>query len=390
MNFRATMPRGLVPMIGLAVLLNYVDRAALAIAAPMVQDEFALSAAEIGLLLSAFFWTYAPAQLLAGWLVHRLDVRVVMAAGLALWALATTVTGLAAGFVSILVLRLVLGLGESVTFPTWQLLLARGTTERERGRANGFIGAGQGVGPMVGTLFGGLAMAQFGWRAMFIGLGLATLFWLWPWFRLTRGHAFAVCEEHAAAAVSYAAILRCREFWGAAVGHFSINYAFYFVMTWLPSFIVKAGGYTVAQMAPIAATIFGIYAAATALAGVGSDRWIARGASATLVRKVFALIGALGTAITIAATALVEPRFAVWWLAAAGAFLGLTTPTMFAMTGTLAGPSAAGRWAGAQNLAGQAAGVLSPVVTGIIVDRTGAFTLAFALSAVAAMVAIVA
>ena len=203
-------------VLGLAVLLNYVDRANLAIAAPLLQDELSLSGAQIGVLLSSFFWVYAPAQVLAGWLVHRFDVRIVLAAGVALWSAATAMTGLAGGFASILLWRLVLGLGESVTFPSWQLILARHTAEDERGRANGFVGAGQGVGPMLGTLFGGLAMAHFGWRAMFIGLGIITLLWLWPWFLVTRSGDFDAPAEQDAPPVSYAGdpasarVLGCR------------------------------------------------------------------------------------------------------------------------------------------------------------------------------------
>ena len=130
-------------------------------------------------------------------------------------------------------------------FPSWQLILARQTAEHERGRANGFVGAGQGVGPMLGTSFGGLAMARFGWRAMFIGLGIITILWLLPWFLVTRGHSFDAPADRQHQSVSYSAILRQREFWGTALGHFCINYAFYFVMTWLPTFLVKAGGFTV-------------------------------------------------------------------------------------------------------------------------------------------------
>jgi MFS family permease len=192
------------------------------------------------------------------------------------------------------------------------------------------------------------------------------------------------------ASVSYPAILRHREFWGAALGHFSINYAFYFVITWLPTFLVKAGGFTVPQMAAVGAAIYGIYAIATAMAGSVSDHWIQRGASTTFVRKTFAMTSAVGTAATIACSALVEPRTAVWLLGAAGVFLGLSTPTMFAMTGTLAGPRAAGRWAGAQNVAGQVAGIIAPIVTGLIVDRTGSFAWAFAIAAASAIVALVA
>src|SRR6516165_6134377 len=123
------MSRAVVTMLGLAVLLNYVDRGNLATAAPLLQDELSLSSGQFGLLLSAFFWVYAPAQLLAGWLVHRYDIRIVLAAGVSLWACATALTGVAGSFASLFVLRLLLGLGESVTFPSWQLMLARHTVE---------------------------------------------------------------------------------------------------------------------------------------------------------------------------------------------------------------------------------------------------------------------
>src|SRR5262245_49007109 len=123
MTERRGLSDRIILVLGLAVLLNYVNRANLATAAPLLQDELSLSAAQIGVLLSSFFWVYAPAQLLSGWLVHRFDIRIVLAAGLSVWGLATVMTGFAAGFASILVLRLVLGLGESAMFPAWQLIL---------------------------------------------------------------------------------------------------------------------------------------------------------------------------------------------------------------------------------------------------------------------------
>jgi len=95
MNQRQSLPHSVVLVLGLAVLLNYVDRGSLATAVPLLQDELSLSSAQIGFLLSSFFWVYAPAQVLAGWLVHRFDIRIVLAAGIALWSVATTMTGLA-------------------------------------------------------------------------------------------------------------------------------------------------------------------------------------------------------------------------------------------------------------------------------------------------------
>lgn len=389
MSEQPALPHRVVFIVGLAVLLNYVDRGSLATAGPLLQDQLALSSSQIGLLLSAFFWVYSPAQLLAGWLVHRFDVRMVLASGVALWAVATALTGLVDGFAAILVLRLVLGLGESVTFPSWQLIMARHTVEHERGRANGFVSAGQGVGPMLGTFFGGLTMAYFGWRVMFIGLGAVTLLWVWPWFRATRGSAFHVSAEQTPAAVSYLEILRRREFWGAAMGHFFINYTFYFVITWLPTFLVKAGGFSLTEMAGIGAMIYGIYAVTTATAGAASDWWIRQGGSTTRVRKTFALTSAFGAAVTIACSAFTDPRSAVWLLGAAGIFFGLSSPMIFAIGATLAGPRAAGRWAGAQNLAGQFAGVLSPWVTGLLIEKTGGFSWAFSTAAAFAVLAMI-
>lgn len=385
----STAPHAVILVLGLATLLNYVDRSNLSTAAPLLQDELSLSNTQMGVLLSAFFWVYAPAQILAGWLVHRYSIRLVLAAGVLLWSVATGVTGLVSGFAAILVLRLLLGLGESVMFPSWQLIVATYTVEHERGRANGIIGSGQGIGPMLGSLFGGLAMARFGWRVMFVGLGMLTVLWLWPWFVVTRHGLARPASGHDAASVSYSAILRTREFWGAALSHFSNNYGFYFIITWLPTFLVKAGGFSVSQMAGILAAIYAVYSAATVAAGVLSDRWIARGGSPTRVRKAFLITSAVGTAVTIGASAIVAPAVTVWLLGAAGLFFGLSTSNGFAVTATLAGPHAAGRWAGAQNVAGQLAGVLSPLVTGFVVDRTGRFAVAFAIAAAFALLAAV-
>ena len=385
-----TLPHRVILVLALAILLNYIDRGNLATAAPLLQDELGLSSAQIGLLLSSFFWTYAPAQLLAGWAVHRFDIRIVLGVGVALWSAATAFTGLAGGFVSLLVLRLILGLGESVTFPSCQLLLARHTPEHQRGTANGVIGAGQGIGPLLGTLFGGLAMAHFGWRAMFVTLGIITVLWIWPWYLVSRRGAIPKPPEHEPPHVPYGTILRRRAFWGAALGHFCANYSFYFVITWLPTFLVKAGGFTISQMAGIGAIIYGIYAVSTALAGAASDRWIRAGGSTTLVRKTMMLTSMLGGAITILSSAYVEPRNAVWFLGVAGVFFGFGTPMIFAIGATLAGPRAAGRWAGAQNLSGQCAGIIAPLVTGYIVQSTGSFSWAFIVSAAMALVGMIA
>jgi len=390
MNAPANSARQLLALLTIAILLNYIDRGNLATAAPVLKDELSLSSSQIGVLLSAFFWTYAPSQLLAGWLVHRYEPRLIIAAGVALWSLAMACTGLAQGFVSLLVLRLILGMGESVTFPGCQLLLARHIPEHMRGRATGLIGSGQGLGPMLGTLFGGLAMAEFGWRSLFLALGLITFAWLWPWLTVTRRQFEQLAQPSRLPQVTYRTILGQRSFWGAALGHFCSNYTLYFVLSWLPTFLVKSGGFTLAQMAQIGALIYLIYSVSTMLAGAGTDRLIRAGLSRTAVRKTFILVSMFGSGVTILCSAYVAPREAVWLLGVAGVFFGLGTPMVFAIGATLAGPNAAGRWFGAQNLAGQCAGILGPLVTGYIVEYTGGFSSAFLVCAVTAVLGMVA
>ena len=112
-----TLGAAVVPLLALAVFINYVDRGNLATAAPLMKDELHLTGTQIGLLISSFFWTYVPAQILAAWLAERFNAYRVLAMGLALWSVATALSGLATGFAALLALRLVLGVGEGAAFP---------------------------------------------------------------------------------------------------------------------------------------------------------------------------------------------------------------------------------------------------------------------------------
>src|SRR5579871_5022375 len=122
---RGAMGAGVVTLLAVAVIINYVDRGNLATAAPLMKDELHLSASQLGLLFSAFFWTYIPCQILAGWMAERINAYRTLALGVGLWSLATASSGLANSFAFLLALRLVLGVGESAGFPCISKLLAR-------------------------------------------------------------------------------------------------------------------------------------------------------------------------------------------------------------------------------------------------------------------------
>ena len=158
---------GVALILSVSVLINYVDRGTLAIAAPLLKEDLHLSPSQLGVLLSAFFWTYAFCQILSGWLVDRFDVNRVLAIGVLIWSLATLGTGLTRGFAHAPGVRLLLGIGESVAYPSYSKIIAKHFNAEHRGRANGLISAGWAGGPAIGTLVGGLLVAHIGWRLVF-------------------------------------------------------------------------------------------------------------------------------------------------------------------------------------------------------------------------------
>ena len=281
----------------------------MATAAPLLKDQLHLDNTQIGLLLSAFFWTYTPGQVLSGWLAEKINPYRTLAFGLAIWAAATALSGFVNSFALLIVLRLLLGFGERAAFPCSSKLLAEHLPRNQLGAANGLIGVGLALGPAFGVFFGGLIMNVLGWRPMFILTGAVSALWLIPWLRRTRSASAAadVRRADAALAPSFIAILKTREVWGAALGHFSANYAFYFVISWLPLYLVKARGFSVAEMAQLGGVIYVVYAISARVTGWASDRWMAAGASDTLVRKTFATAAHVGGAACMLACALGGP-----------------------------------------------------------------------------------
>ena len=196
----ATLARPAVPTLSLvllvaaAIFLNYVDRGTVAVAAPLMKVELGLSATGFGIAVSAFFWIYAPIQLAVGWLCDRFSVYRLLAGGLALWALSTMLMGLVGSLAGLVVLRLLLGIGESIAFPGSSKIICRHVPPARRGIANAAVAAGIALGPALGTLAGGLITAHYGWRPMFVLFGFATLLWLAPWSAVVR--ALPVDADH--------------------------------------------------------------------------------------------------------------------------------------------------------------------------------------------------
>jgi MFS family permease len=376
---------GVLFLLSISVLINYIDRSNLSIAAPLIKDELRISASQLGILLSAFFWTYALMQIPAGWLVDRFDVKWVFAAGFFVWSAATAITGLLHGFAALLIIRVILGLGESVAFPSYSKILCGHFKETRRGFANSMIMAGLALGPALGMKLGGSAVGRFGWRPFFLMLGLAGLLWLPLWFGWMPRRTAAPRQPHRYKA-GYLDILKQRSAWGTCIGQSSINYYLYFLVTWLPFYLVRGRNLSLTEMANGGGLLFVASAIAAAASGKLSDRWIQAGASPTSVRKGMMLFGHLGIGILLLVTVLAPPRFLIAALGLTGAFLGISVCNSWAISQMLAGPRMVGRWVGVQNFAGNLAGAVAPALTGFLLDRTGSFYWPFFITSIVAWI----
>ena len=378
--------RWILALLVVSAFINYIDRTTLSVGAASIQKELQLSNYRVGLLLSAFFWTYAAFQLfaVAGWLVDRFHVGWVYAGGFLLWSAATAGTGISRGFASLFALRLLLGIGESVAYPAYARILAT-FPERRRGLANAAIDAGTRTGPAVGTLLGGLLMAGFGWRVFFLALGLGSMLWLAVWlFFMPDGRAAAVQKDDGNAP-GVVDILGQRSAWFSFFGLFCGNYFWYFLVTWLPAYMQKERHFPAPKMAVLGALAFFAAAASSVVCGWLSDRWIAAGATTTRVRKTFTGAGLALATIILPVSVVRSDATAMALLMLACAFIGMWSSNLWAITQTLAGPRAAGKWCAMQNGVGNLAGVAAPWVTGWVVERTGQFYFAFLVAAMVAL-----
>ena len=378
--------RRLLILLVVSIFINYIDRGNLSIAAPLLEKELSMSASQLGALLSSFFWTYALVQLfgIAGWLTDRYPVGWVLALGYFAWSAATAATGLVSSFVGLFVMRLVLGAGESVAYPCYSKILAGDFPQHHRGLANALIDAGSKIGPALGTFAGGILIAHLGWRWFFIALGLVSLVWLIPWIMyMPRDPAAEVLAHHEGPGLKE--LLSKRSAWGAFFGHFCGNYYWFFLLTWLPMYLVRERKYSMEGMATVGSICYLAMASATVIAGWYSDRRIRRGASPTWARKVCVVGGLTGATSIIPVSVIQDNTISFTLLIIACMCFGVYTSNHWAITQTLAGPLAAGRWTSIQNGVGNLSGIVAPWLTGVVVEKTGAFYLAFLVAALVAL-----
>jgi MFS family permease len=377
----------LVLLLGASVTLNYVDRGAIGVAAPLMKTDLGLSATTFGVAVAAFFWIYAPIQLVLGRLCDRFSVYRLLAFGTVLWSVSTLMMGLAAGFLSLFLLRLMLGVGESIAFPGSSKIISRHVPPERRGLANAVVAAAIALGPAVGTLVGGSILAAFGWRAMFVVFGMASAVWLLPWYLVVR--SLPADRRAHETSVPVRKIVGRWALWSMGIGHALSNYGFYFLLAFLPLYLVQQRGLTILQMTALATLGYAVQAVTALTLGAISDRWTRSGRSEAQVRRWMLAGGQLiGGACILGIFAAHDIVTVAILLCIAGASTAALSLNLYAVAQMFAGPRASGTWVGIQNAVGNTSGILGPVISGVIIDRAGyggAFALTAAITAFGAL-----
>ena len=370
-----------------SVIINYADRSNLSIASPLIQRQFALSSVQIGTLLSAFFWSYALLQIsgVSGWVSDRFPVGWVMLGGYVLWSAATVATGLTSSFAALFLSLLLLGVGESVAYPCYSRIFAE-LPQQQRGKANALIDAGTKLGPAAGAFVGGLLLVHLGWRMLFVILGAGGLLWVLPWLRLMPRYRRRYASGDVESLSSIAKLLRVRCAWGAFLGHFCGNYFFYFLLAWLPIYLVNEQKMSIRSMSRLVSAVFLLIASSTLVTGWISDRLIAAGASPTRVRLPVVVVG-LTVASCLLVLGLVHGNLplSITVLAVACLGYGAFASNHWAISQSLAGPAMAGRWTSLQNGVANLAGIVASWVSGLILQANGSLRMAFVIAGAVAL-----
>jgi len=394
-------------LISIGTTINYLDRAVLGVAAPRIVEEFAFSAGVMGILFSAFSWTYAAAQVPGGVVLDKIGTKLTYFWSIGLWSLFILSHGLATGFYSLLTSRLGLGVTEAPCFPANSRILATWFPQRERARANSVFSVGQyfGLAFLTPLLF--WIVAAFGWRALFIIAGIIGLVFAGVWLKAYRepgdhptvnqaeldyiaagGGVSTVSKPTPFSLKSMAILLKHRQVLGASLGQFASNSTLVFFLTWFPTYLA-----TERQMEWLQVGFFAVvpYIAASVGVLVGgqvSDKLLEKTGSANVGRKL-PLIAGLLLASTIILANYIESNVIVIGVMSVAFFgqgmcnLGWTLIT------DVAPKQLIGLTGGIFNLCANLAGIATPMVIGFVVGATGSFFGGLAYIAVLALFGVV-
>jgi MFS transporter, ACS family, D-galactonate transporter len=397
MNAPAPGPRptrarlGMLALLLVATTINYVDRSNLSIVAPFLSKELDLDPVQMGLLFSAFAWSYAVANLPGGYVIDRFGSRVVYGIAQLAWSGATLALGLVSGFAALFGLRFAVGLAEAPAFPVNNRVVSTWFPQHERGRATSTYAMGQYIGSaLLSPLLFWMA-TTYGWRSVFWLTGVAGIVSGIVWFavyREPRESRRANAQEleliAAGGALTTMAprenvtwpqvrrLLRERQVWALGLGKYAVMSSLYFLLTWFPTYLVRERGLT--SLKAGAATSLPYIAAALGvmLGGIWSDWLLRRGVGISAARKIPIVTGFLG-ASTIILVNYVEGSTLALTILTVAYFAQGVSGNSWSIIAEVAPKNLMGTCGGIINFTGQLAGIVTPIAIGYILRETGSF-----------------
>ena len=381
-----------ITLLSLAAFFNYLDRGNLSVALPFVGRDLHLDPLRQGWALAAFSITYTLAQLPVGWLVDRWPLKWLYAGAFALWCAASAATGLASSLLTLMLFRLLLGLGESIYLPGGLKFISEQFGTHERSIPSVVFDIGCKAGLAIGLVVEVWILHHFGWRWLFLSTGLIGLLWLAPWLllypnaKVTRKTADTQ-PPRGPSRTSWAAMLRSRNAWGMAVGYFCWNYFWYLLVGWGPSWLYTARHIPLARLGWVAGLLYLIVGSSEMAGGWLVHGLLRRGWPISLSLKVIIAIGFLLGLLLVPASVVSDRTFALVLLYAA-ATSGILISGILVVPQHVAPREQVGSWVSFQNFIGNFPGIIGPVITGWLIRRTGSYIPAFVLSGVICLLGI--
>ncbi len=394
-------------LLGSGILVNYFDRIALSVAAPQLQQEFGLDAAQIGLIFSVFFWSYALSQIPVGVVLDRFGVMPIGRIGAALWSAATALTALASGVGGVITARFLLGIAEAPAFPANAKATGYWFPRSERGLATAIFDSAAKFSNVIGAPLIGLAVVRFGWRGAFWSMAILNfayfiLFYLvyrdpsadrrlgageLDYIRSGGGAVEGAAATSAGAMLGY--LLSTRKIWGLTIGFAAYGYSFALFLTWLPGYLVRELHMSILGSAEYTAIPW-LVATATDLVIGGwlIDHLIRRGNDETRVRKTVLVTGMLLGLAVFGAAFTRNPVVAILWISIALGGLAAAAPVGWSIPSLIAPKGGAATVGGIMNFVNNLMGAVAPIVTGFIVGVTGSFNGASLVAGIALVVGI--
>lgn len=378
--------------------INYIDRVNVSVAASEMSKTFNFGPGELGIIFSSFFYIYVLLILPMGLLTDRFGARVVMTVGMFVWAIGSVATGLAGNFIELFAARIILGIGESSSYPAGNRIVREWAPRRERAMMVAIFNAGATAGPAIGIIGTSALLSHFDWRDTFYIVGGGTLVWAFVWWAFYRSpekapwmspeeRQFVLSErdeqrKDAVKPMSLTALLKQRVMWGLLLTHGCQVYSIYLFLTWLPSYLRNVRNMDLMQAGWFGMLPYLVAAIGGIAIGALSDRLVRHQDLSTGARRKLMIV-----TMVLAASVLFVPFAESLWaleifLIMSVMFASTANSLNYALAGDLIiDRSSSGAVYGLLVLGGNTFGLMAPILTGYIISATGQYNLSFFLAA---------